>query len=322
MRVLHIISSLALSLPVPTWAQANACKAQEDAVNDVAQIFAKDQSDLNDRSNSIQGDAGKAELSGTVDIKMVEQRWVFDIPTVIMKTKAMALDIPQVTMNLRTLSWDNPTVVMRAKKVGQYPEFKCSGGLIPKCTVKWKDIITHVPVTEMRRQEIKMHIPETRMERTDFTMDIPEIHPDRKEWFVKIPEVTLRNIIVEAEKLKERGDALGADAMALANRQKEVAAERTAALFQCHVDSLQTKRLEVASQFDTVLNSIDSAIDTIRKNGGNPSKIVTDAGGPPFDMLAQRLDLIAKRDAALAQIDNALAAMQKDEVLQIDKTIA
>ena len=322
MRVIYIIPVLALSLPAPLLAQDEECTAQEKAVNEITGLFLKDQNDLNSRSKSIQDDADKVGISGSVDLKMVEQKWIFDIPTVVMKTKAMALDLPQVTMNLRTLSWDNPTIVMQPKPMGRYPEFYCKGGWIPKCTVKWKDIITHVPVTEMRRKEIKMHIPETKMARTDFKMDIPEIHSDRKEWFVKVPEVTLVNVVAEAEKLKSRGDALGADAMALASRQKEVAAERTAALFLCHITSLQAKRTDVATQFETALGSIDGAIDMIQKNGGNPSSLVTDAGGSPNNLLAQRLELIAQRDLALKQIDEALNILQKDQVLQVEKTIA
>ena len=174
----------------------------------------------------------------------------------------------------------------------------------------------------MQKREIKIHIPETRMDRTDFKMDVPEIRSDRKEWFVKIPEVTLRDFVVEAEKLKSRGDELGSDAMALASRQKEAAAQRTAALFACHVATLQVKRAEVAGTFETALNTLDSSIETMRKNGADPSKVVTSDSATPTDLLASRSELIAKRDAALAQIDTAVAALQKDEKLTVEKTIA
>ncbi|KFL45563.1 hypothetical protein IL54_0972 [Sphingobium sp. ba1] len=322
MRAVYIIPALALSFPAVALAQDNECTAQEAAINEITALFAKDQENITSRSESIKNDAGKAEISGTVDIKMVEQKLIFDIPTVVMKTKAMSLDLPQVTMNLRAMSWDEPVITMVAKKVGQYPEFRCSGGWIPKCKVEWSDIIAHVPVTTMQRREIKMHIPETKMDRTDFKLDIPEIHSDRKEWFVKIPEVTLRNFVVEAEKLKSRGDELGSDAMALAARQKETAAQRTAALFECHLATLQEKRAQVAGTFETALNTLDSSIETMRKNGADPSKVVTNDSATPMNLLASRSDLIAKRDAALAQIDSAVTAMQKDEKLTVEKTIA
>lgn len=42
-----------------------------------------------------------------------------------------------------------PVVVMEMRKTGQYPTTTCTDtGLIPKCTVKWSDIKTAVPVVK------------------------------------------------------------------------------------------------------------------------------------------------------------------------------
>ncbi len=264
------------------------------------------------------GDADKVKISGIVDVSTKKRRFVFDMPGVTMQSRRMALDLPQTTVNTRKMSWDEPVTVMRRTKTGQKPEFTCKGFL--KCKVKWTDIYMDLPTIEMRRREIAMGIPEFKMNRTDFRTDIPEITMKRVSWEVDIPEITLRNPMLEAEKLKDRGEALGMQADALASRIEGDTAQSSADLFGCYRDDMLTKRSAIAAQFDTAIQQIEAGIGAVGGAGGDPSKVASDTG--PIDLIAQRGMLVKQRSEALAALDAALADLEASQKKTVETVIS
>jgi hypothetical protein len=306
--------SIGLALALVAMAQPavaqEVCQAEMAKMNGVTSSFESEQKQIEQEGRDIESDGQDIGVSGIVDIKMKDQHWAFDVPTVTMKDKKMALDLPQVTMKLRTLSWDEPVVVMKLVKTGEYPEFKCNGF---KCTVKWSPIYSHVPTTEMRRREIKLDIPETKMNRTDLIMSVPEFKMTRQDWHVKVPEITINNLKVEAKELEGRGKDLQTRAEALATRMKTDTATASSSLYQCYGNDLQGKRAQVMTQFAGAIGQLDAAIKAAGAQGLDPSAMAAEGG--TVNLLAQRQKLVEDQNGALAQIDAAitqLTAKQKE----------
>jgi hypothetical protein len=180
--------------------------------------------------------------------------------------------------------------------------------------------MTKVPEVTMKRQEVKLSVPEVTMKTTGFVMGVPEFKMLKQDWFVKIPEFTVRNVKVEAQKLEDRGDALSARASSLAEAMKKETTAASAGIYQCYRDDLTAKRGEVAVQFDVGIGQLDGAIEALKAGGANPSSIQSNAG--PINMLKQRDDLIAQRNASLKQIDDALAQLTEQQKAVTEKIIA
>lgn len=306
-RTMTLLAAGAMIAPAVADAQTT-CDAKVAALASIETDYKDQQTALQTEGDDIQRDGSGLSGTATFDVKMKEQRWIFHLPTMTMKLKPMSLDLPQMTMKTRAISWDNPTIVMVPTKTGQYPTFRCRGF---KCTVKWKDIITNVPRTEMRRQSISMGVPEFQMKRTDFSTKIPEFTMKKQEWVMKIPEFTLVDAQAEGETLQKRGKALGEKADTLAGTIKAQAGERSAAVYACYRTDLADKRQEVAAQFDTALGQIDASITSIRAAGADPAKMQTEDG--VLDLIAERARLVTERDDALKQIDAAMASLDAQQ---------
>jgi vacuolar-type H+-ATPase subunit E/Vma4 len=180
------------------------------------------------------------------------------------RQKEIKMDLPQVKMSNKEFIFHTPSVRMVNKKVGQYPEFKCSG---LKCTVKWSDIITKVPETFMEEQRVVMGIPEFWVDTTSVL--IPELLVDfsQKRIVLGLPQFTLTDIKVKAGEIKDKSQDI---ATRYENEFKEMAADaesnakaRTSSkvheLFDCHRANVQLQR-------DSTLQSIEAQIQSARVN--------------------------------------------------------
>lgn len=137
-----------------------------------------------------------------IDIDWKNEDIILDVPQVAMRLQEWKFDVPQVTMKTQEWIFHTPSVRMVAKKVGQYPEFKCSGF---KCSVYWTDIITHVPETFMEEQKVSLDIPEMKMDTTSIKLHIPEVKMGPQKVVVGIPHFTIREAQTE---IKQAGAAL------------------------------------------------------------------------------------------------------------------
>lgn len=178
--------------------------------------------------------------------------------------KEVRIDLLQVKIADRDFIFHTPSVRMVNKKIGQYPEFKCSG---LKCSVKWSDIITKVPETFMEEQRIVIGVPEFWIDTTGIL--IPELKVDfsQKKIVTGLPQFTLTDIKVKAGEIKEKSQHL---AEKYQSEFKELAAEthsdakaRTAGkvheIFDCHRSNLEVQK-------DATLASINAQIQSAQVN--------------------------------------------------------
>lgn len=233
-----------------------------------------------------------------------------DLPEVTMKTQTWSLDLPQVTMNDKRIVFETPSVRMVRKKIGQRPE-------IHGWTVKWRNIYIDVPEPFMQRHEIVMGIPEVRMDTTSFALDIPEFSMRTQELKFDVPQVTVTRISVEAEQIKDEAEAKASQMQAEiaatraelfgGAREKIVAASST--FFTCLRTQIQMKRDETAAAFEPGIAMMRQAL----------SKLEDVKAGSEADAMRQRLaDLLAKRDAATVQFDDAVRRLVEQEQASLD----
>jgi hypothetical protein len=213
-----------------------------------------------------------------------------------MKRQRVVFDVPTSTMRTRRIVWDNPEVTMTNRKVGQYPEFH-------GFTVRWKDVITKVPVTKMVRREAKLDIPDFRMNRTEISFDIPEIFSSRRVE-LRIPEIKVRTT-------KQAQEALEASSNQLEQSAKALAAAQRNELLTLSMNRLTQQKALIKSEHEKAVADITSAIDQAKKAGANPAQLTTD-GGETVN-LPELLDDINKQFTdGLAKVDVAIDSIQKE----------
>lgn len=292
-------------------AAANECTKIEADIANISKEYEPAFKQLEKDGKKIEDDApegGEVALGVDFVTDWKEQRWRFHTPSFVMKTQRIVFGAPQVTMKDKKMSMDLPVTVMVAKKVGQYPETKCEN--IFQCTVKWSDIITHVPETTMKRVEWVMGVPETRWDNTEIKLDLPEFFLQEQTWFVKIPEITVKNVSVETKKIEERGQEIKARGELLATELKEKTNNKASELMLCHSNQLQAQKVQVEAMFRGALTQIEASIETAKIQGGDPANL-KDSAGNSINLVAQRNQLIKERDAALKSFDDALKKMQE-----------
>ncbi len=252
---------------------------------------------LEDEGNKLSERAPKGvENTVGIDVDFSKMHDIsFDVPEFRMKRQKIAFDIPTGTMKTRRIVWHNPEVTMENKKVGQYPEFH---GL----TVRWKDIITKVPVTKMVKREAKLDIPEFKMKRTDISFDIPEIFRTRRVQ-LRVPE------------FKARTTASARQEVEAGSHQIEESAKSFAVAQRSEIIALASKRLSdqranLETERKKVLSDITTAIEQAKKAGANPAELAGENGDKVN--LINLLETTSKQFSdGLAQIDAAILELQK-----------
>jgi len=261
------------------------------------------------REDAPDGGGIGAIIDVDIDVKWDTITVALDLPEVTMKLQEWSLDLPQVTMKDQRIVFHTPSTRMVAKKIGQYPEFV---GFPPK--VRWRDIITHVPEFFMQEHEIIMGIPEVRMDRTSFKLDVPEFTMRTQELKFDVPQITVTSISVAARELKDRAEAT-ADEM-----EAEISTVRTIILggagekitaasstfFTCLRTQIQMKRDEIAAAFEPAIAMVRQALSKLQS---------TSATAEADNMNRRLLDLLAKRDEAIAPLDRAV-----QDIIEQEKT--
>lgn len=236
-----------------------------------------------------------AENAVGFDIDFSKQKDVsFDVPEFRMKRQKAVLELPSLTMKIQRVVWDNPETKMVPKKVGQYPE-------VHGWTVKWKDIITHVPEVRMVRREAKLHLPEFHTSRTELIFDVPEVFKTTRVQF-KIPEIKIRTTEQGKQEVKEGAEQLSGAASTLASAQK-------AELMEFSRQRLVAQKTSLESQRKQAIGQISDAIAQVRKAGIDPSAVPQE-NGTPLNLLAQLQQIEARFGDAIAQIDAAVKQLQ------------
>lgn len=138
------------------------------------------------------------------EVTSEEQRWVFDKPTVAMRTQTWSFDWPELRGKEAsfdipdTLEWRN-----ERKYIGDF--FQCRSltdcGLYPA----YMDI----PVAVMRTKRVIFTVPEVISQRKEFKWDVPEFYNEQVVWYVKIPQFKLIYAAATyAEEAQKKADEL------------------------------------------------------------------------------------------------------------------
>jgi hypothetical protein len=275
---------------------------------------------IQEEGNSIAADGQRleqdSEMRGVVfdfDVDMIEQRWVFHLPSVTMRENNIALHLPQVTMRQQNIVFHTPSVRMSPRVVGRIPHFRCEG-FPPRCETWWEDIITHVPETFMEEQRIVLGIPEVRVDRSDIRFHLPEFRMEEQVWLVRIPEFRLRSIQTVSEdgrRLQQRGDALRDAGQRQGQRLRQDLGQRVSAQFACERGNLLQTRTQADQQFRTGLAQMDGAIAQLRSQNISPEAVQTSGG--PMNLVQRRAELAERHAQAMQQIDQALTQLNQRE---------
>ena len=122
----------------------------------------------------INTDGPDAWVGVDFDIKWELTEFRVDLPEITMKNQTWSFDLPKVEMINRDIIFHTPSIRMERRKVGEYLEFYCDNGFIPKCTVRMSPIYIDVPVPFEEEQRIVLTVPEFTTQNIDFVWSLPE----------------------------------------------------------------------------------------------------------------------------------------------------
>lgn len=268
----------------------------EDLISAIEEKFKPGFAAIEEEGRRLAKDAPRpTELEATVGVNF-DVEWEmtsikFDIPEVKMKLREIKLHLPQVRMETTSINWDNPEFFMELRKIGEYPCFR---------SWKWYscDIKTKMPEIRMIRREAKFDLPKFTWDITSIKLDIPEFFSRRVEIKLHAPQFKAKEVSAEIGEQKAAADALQQKAAGLAEEQKR---EINAAVSA----NLNSKRGEIAREFDTGIASLTESIGNLKASGVNTEAVPSPDG--TVNLPALLLELQAKRAAALKELDAKIA---------------
>lgn len=294
------------------------CQFEQSTFEDIAMKYGKEFKKLERESAEIGEEApdpndAEAMLNATFEVTMKRQDFGFDLISVTMRDKEISFNVPQVTMKMKSMKFKKPVTKMVIKKTGQYPQ-------IHGWKIKWKDILTSVPVVTMEEEEIKTKIPEILFAKTSLITAIPEFKMTRQDVALDIPSITVKKISAEVKKIEEKAEAINNDSGKIKERQKEEIAIALHNSFDCQRHDLSIVRSNLSAEFNSAITEIDNNIITMKNYGLSPESIHTDTG-EKINLLQMRVELLQKQDEAFVQIDNAIEKLNEDEKETLEKFI-
>lgn len=292
--------------------EGGACAAAQQAVAAIGEKYKPAFKEIEDEGDALKSDA---EFSGKVDWD--DTRIVFDLPQVTMKDQRIVFGAPQVTMKTNTIVFHTPSVRMVRKKVGEYPEFRCHGF---SCTVKWSPIYADVPETFMERQEIKTDVPEFRWDNTEVIVGVPEFRMIRNEIVLGLPRITVTHVVLNADKIKEKGQELKTKADTLAATQNEEVGMAVHGLYDCQRNEVLKQRATANAQFDSAVKQVQASMADLSARGVDTSA-VRQADGSVTDMNKVIADILKKQQDANESFDKVLESLTKGEKKSVDKAV-
>ena len=284
----------------------NSCAALKDTLDKVSADAKKLIDDATSKAqDETQGDQSDVDACAEGYITWERQHVALDVPEFTMKDQELSLDLPQTTMVQRHIIFDTPSVKCSNKQTGEYPEFYCdTHTVIPKCTTRWKPIITKVCEPFMQRQDIVMGVPEFKIARTSFKMGIPEVTMKRQDWYFNLPEFHLTSGCVgsqcqqrcEAAANKYQQDYQGVISPAI-TQAKQMVATAADQYSQCNVGVLTAQRDAALAQIDAQISIMQASLNSLTSLGA------TDAAK---DVQASLTQLINQRKQVSDQFDQMI----------------
>lgn len=286
------------------------------------------QSDVAERAKGIDPDIDTSGIdvwfNADIEVEWKETRFSLHLPDITVRDKRMSLDLPQFRMVDKDIIFHTPSVRMERRKTGEYPEFFCDRGFIPKCTVRWSPIYIDVPVPFMQEQRIVIKVPEVWVDTVEFIMGIPEFSMRRHDIIMNLPHVTVRQIRVEAAEARARGEALRAETEArsetLMNGFRENAKVELGVLladvFDCYREQLSQSRTHALATYDGQVAAQEATLASLAAAKVPPNH-------PNVLQVQAALDAaLEHRTAFLSLMDEKLAELETSQRTAVDRLMA
>ncbi|EOD78213.1 hypothetical protein D515_02995 [Grimontia indica] len=317
--ILIMAVSAAHAENVPEFSHAPQCQVHQEQLNNINEGFKQQYDNYNDESEEVKdkSDDCGAWIKGDITWDITTMR--FGTPSVTMKTQEWKFHVPQVTMKNERMSFDFVSTYMAPTKTGQYPEIYCTKHLIPKCTVKWSDIITYLPQFKTERKEIVIGIPHFKWEITSVKLDVPEFFIQQQEWKMHLPQFTATDGFIGCgEEVKNRSENLQSGISSTRSAQIKQSSAAMAGMFGCLRDDLMAKKAEVANKFNGSIMQMNQSIEAVKAAGADPTKL-KDQSGKDVNLVANRDELLVKQTESLESFDNAISQLNEQEKKAIEK---
>lgn len=260
-----------------------------------------------------------------------------DLPEFALRDEEFSLDLPEVTVKDNDIIFNLPTLVMKTVEGPPVPEvvvemrLECIdlpfGGRIcsdvPQTTVRWKPTFFDVPTFEDREQRIVIGIPEVTMKPQKIVVGVPQVTMKTQALSFTIPTVAIRFAEDAGKQIADEAKTIATDAASRISQKQAAFRERLRqelvgpahGLFECHRGSLVATRDAVAKSFNDQLATISNSLVTLRSNNVPETDDDFVAVRKQFD------DLVAKRDAQLAQFEAALSKLDEAMKKAIDQMV-
>lgn len=208
-------------------------------------------------------------------VTLKDQEWSFDLPEVVVKDTDIIFNVPTLVMKTVEGPPVPETVVeMRTECIDLgWPIGKvCTD--VPHTTIRWKKTYLDVPTWEDREQRIVIGLPQVTMKTQKMIVGVPEVSMSRQEISFTMPVVVIKFAQDAGKELAEQAKVVATDAATLVAQKQAAFKDRMRQeligpankMFNCHRNTLMTKRAEVAAFFEGQLTTIANTITSMKAN--------------------------------------------------------
>lgn len=241
-----------------------------------------------------QPNSGELVIGVDFDVQWKDRSLSFNVPTVTMRNRALALDLPKIEKNRSRIVFDVPTITMVRRCLFKKPVFRGT-------SIRMECVYGNMPEMTMKKHEIIYDIPSVRMERKDFTLKIPEFGSAKREIIIKLPEFTAKNTRVEARALESRGEELKRRGEAVAARMEAEIQALIGAFFGGGSEETAALRSDIEGDFNEAIGEVERSISELVAQKVDPGKIPAEGGNINLRKIVA--ELIDQRTLVVGQID-------------------
>jgi hypothetical protein len=305
-----VFAAVLTALPVIAVAQ-QTCVPYQEEINSVSE---KLQAQFDEYKKEAE------DLKRTVSSsprKLIFTNISVDVATVTLKYYKFGFNSVEIITKSRTVPIDTTTVRMVAKKTGQYPEFTCDHGLIPRCSTRWVDITSNVPETVAEHRDLEVLVPAIKVAETDIALSTPDFVIRHQEFPVDLPELNPQDRGATPDEVKSKGQKIRSMIALMQSTQVRDSVLAVNKLYSCLRGNLAMQRERAATNFENTLSKISASTRELAAKGVDETKIKDDIGKTPANY---QKDLLKIRDKTLADFDFAidqLNASEKETVIKL-----
>ena len=256
-----------------------------------------------------------------------EIKIALDLPQITMKDEKIVLDLPEITMRNDDIVYTTLDIVMVDRVIGQNPVLVCEAPTwdhpVPSCKVRMEDIIISVPETRPRDVRITLSVPELVMKPQNIVLSIPKITMETQELKFNVPSITIKSKKDIAKQLSDEATALVSESQSLVKNKKEIikakiqleVLPKATAMFDCFREGIIFEKNNVSNAFEPSIHTVNESLKNMAIQN------VPDTDDDYIKLKSQFDDLVAKRDLALKNFDDALLQLETDKHKSLDSLI-